>query len=74
MAESENVARGLVPRWGRGGASHNPPCHFAVPSLNSGFSYLGVPAVYRAIGTDWATAILDPKAPSLLEMRASAAG
>ena len=51
MAESENVARskttrgeGLVPRWGRGGASHNPPCHFAVPSLNSGFSYLGVPA------------------------------
>ena len=39
-----NVVRGLVPRWGRGGAWQNPPCHFAVPIHNSGFSYLGVPA------------------------------
>ena len=39
-----NVVRGLVPRWGRGGAWHNPSCQFAVPSHNSGFSYLGVPA------------------------------
>ena len=35
---------GLVPRWGRGGAWQNPPCQFALPSHNSGFSYLGVPA------------------------------
>ena len=47
MAESENVARGLVPCWGRGGAWQNPPCRFAVPNHNSGFSYLSVPA--RAI-------------------------
>ena len=42
----KNVARGLVPRWGRGGAPQNPPRQFAVPShnSNSGFSYLGVPA------------------------------
>ena len=38
------VARGLVPRWGRGGAWQNPPCRFAVPNHNSRFSYLGVPA------------------------------
>ena len=50
-ADGENVARskttrgeGLVPRWGRGGAQQNPPCRFAVPSPNSVFSYLGVPA------------------------------
>ena len=36
--------RGLVPRWGRGGAWQNPPRKFAVPNLNSRFSYLGVPA------------------------------
>ena len=36
--------RGLVPRWGRGGAWRNPPCQFAVPNHNSGFSHLGVPA------------------------------
>ena len=39
-----NVARGLVPRWGRGGAWQNPPCRFAVQNHNSGFSHLGVPA------------------------------
>ena len=44
MAESENVVRGLVPRWGRGGAWQNPRCQFAVPSHNSTFSCLGVPA------------------------------
>ena len=44
MAERENVVRGLVPRWGRGGAWQNPPCQFTVTSHNSGFSYLGVPA------------------------------
>ena len=38
------VARGLVPRWGRGGAWQNPPCRFAVPNHNSRFSHLGVPA------------------------------
>ena len=43
--------RGLVPRWGRGGAWQNPPCQFAVPSHNSGFSYLGVPA--PAGMSDW---------------------
>ena len=46
-----NVVRGLVPRWGGGGAWQNPPCQFAVPSHNSSFSYLRVPA---ATGTsDW---------------------
>ena len=35
---------GLVPRWGGGGAWQNPPSQFAVPSHNSSFSYLGVPA------------------------------
>ncbi len=44
MAERENVARGLVPRWGRGGAWQNPPCQLAIPNHNSGFSYLGAPA------------------------------
>ena len=35
---------GLVPRWARDGAWRNPPCQFAAPNHNSGFSYLGVPA------------------------------
>ena len=39
-----NVVRGLVPRRGRGGVWQSPPCQFAVPSHNSSFSYLGVPA------------------------------
>ena len=39
-----NVARGLVPRWGRGGAWQNPPRQLAVPNHNSGFSHLGAPA------------------------------
>ena len=43
--------RGLVPRWGGGGAWQNPPCQFAVPSHNSGFSYSGVPA--PAGMSDW---------------------
>ena len=34
-----SVARGLVPRWGRGGAWQNPPRQFAAPNHNSGFSY-----------------------------------
>ena len=58
IAESENVVRsktsrgeGLVPRWGRGRAWQNPPCQFAVPSHNSSFSYLGVPA--PAGMSDW---------------------
>ena len=42
--EKKNVVRGLVPRWGRGRAWQNPPGQFAVPNLNSRFSYLGVPA------------------------------
>ena len=37
-----NVVRGLVPRWGGGGAWQNPRSQFAVPSHNSSFSYLGV--------------------------------
>ena len=44
MAERENVARGLVPRWGRSGAWQNPPCQLAIPNHNSGFSHLGAPA------------------------------
>ena len=28
--------RGLVPRWGRGGAEQDPPRRFAVPNHNSG--------------------------------------
>ena len=35
---------GLVPRWGRAGAWHNPPRQPAVPNHNFGFSHLGVPA------------------------------
>ena len=42
---------GLVPRWGGGGAWQNPWCQFAVPSHNSSFSYLGVPAA--AGMSDW---------------------
>ena len=42
---------GLVPRWGRGGAWQNPRCQLAVPSHNSNFSYLGVPAA--AGMSDW---------------------
>ena len=42
---------GLVPRWGGGGAWQNPRCQFAVPSHNSNFSYLGVPA--PAGMSDW---------------------
>ena len=40
----KNVARGLVPRWGRGGAWQNPPRQFGVPNHSSGFSYPCVPA------------------------------
>ena len=43
-AERENVVRGLVPRWGGGGAWQNSRCQFAVPSHISRASYLGVPA------------------------------
>ena len=47
-----NVVRGLVPRWGGwGGAWQNPRCQFAIPSHNSSFSYLGVPA--PAGMSDW---------------------
>ena len=35
---------GACPPLGRRGAWQNPPCQFSVPSHNSGFSYLGVPA------------------------------
>ena len=40
---TENVVRGLVPRWGRGGAWQNPPRQLSVPSHNSSISNLGVP-------------------------------
>ena len=43
--------RGLVPRWGRGGAWQNPLCKFFVPRHNSGTSYPGVPA--PAGMSDW---------------------
>ena len=46
-----NVVRGLVPRWGGGGAWQNPPRQFAIPSHNSSFSSLGVPA--PAGMSDW---------------------
>ena len=46
-----NVVRGLVPRWGRGGAWQNPPCQFDAPTHNSNFSYLRVPA--PAGMSDW---------------------
>ena len=37
--------RGLVPRWGGGGGAwQNPRWQFAVPSHNSSFSFLRVPA------------------------------
>ena len=55
---TENVVRGLVPRWGRGGAWQNPPRQFAVPSHNSSFSYLGVPA--PAGMSDWYENALKP--------------
>ena len=47
--ESRGVGRGecsagACPPLGRRGAWQNPPCQFAVPSHNSSFSYLGVPA------------------------------
>ena len=42
---------GACPPQGSGGAWQNPPCQFAVPSHNSGFSHLGVPAV--AGMSDW---------------------
>ena len=44
VSTSRKCSAGLVPRWGRGGAWQNPPCQFAVPNHDSGFSYLGVPA------------------------------
>ena len=50
-AERENEVRskttrgeGLVPRWGGGGERQNRRSQFVVPSRNSGFSNLGVPA------------------------------
>ena len=43
MYVEDFARRGLVPRWGGGGAWQNPPCQFAVPSHNSSSSYLGVP-------------------------------
>ena len=46
-----NVVRGLVPRWGGGGAWQNPPRQLAVPNHNSGFSSFGVPA--PAGMSDW---------------------
>ena len=44
MGVIANVVRGLVPRWGGGGAWQNPPCEFAAKNHNSSFSYLGLPA------------------------------
>ena len=42
---------GACPPLGAGGAWQNPPCQLAVPSHNSGFSYLRVPA--PAGTSDW---------------------
>ena len=69
-------ARGLVPRWGRGGAWQNPPRQFAVPNHNSGFSYLGVPAA-TGMG-DWyesmsRTPIRDRLPPSISSFQRSKA-
>ena len=45
-----------VPRYAagiqRGGEWQNPPCQFAVPSHNSSFPYLGVPAPYPDTGRE----------------------
>ena len=46
-----NVVRGLVPRWGGGGAWQNPTRPRAASSQNSSFSYLGVPATTGM--SDW---------------------
>ena len=46
-----NVVRGLVPRWGQGLDWQNPPRRFSVPTRDSGFSSLGVPA--EAGMSDW---------------------
>ena len=51
MRSKTSRGEGLVPRWGRVGAPQNPPCQTAVPSHNSNFSYLGVPAA--AGMSDW---------------------
>ena len=50
-AVEDYARRGAVPRWGRGGAWQNSRCQFAVPSHNTSFSYLGVPA--PAGMSDW---------------------
>ena len=42
---------GACPPLGAGGAWQNPPCQLAVPSHNSGYSYLRVPA--PAGTSDW---------------------
>ena len=44
MRSKTSRGEGLVPRWGGGGAWQNPPCQFAIPSHNSSFSCLRVPA------------------------------
>ena len=43
-AVEDFARRGACPPLGRRGAWQNPRCQFAVPSHNSSFSYLGVPA------------------------------
>ncbi len=47
----ENVARGLVPRWGGAWAWQNRPREFAAQNGDFVFSYLGVPA--QAGMSDW---------------------
>ena len=45
MRSKTTRGEGLVPRWGGGGGAwQNPRCQLAVPSHNSSFSYLVVPA------------------------------
>ena len=44
MRSKTSRGEGLVPRWGRAWAWQNRPCEFAVPTHNSSFSNLGVPA------------------------------
>ena len=51
MRSKTSRGEGLVPRWGRVGEWQNRPRQLAVPSHNSSFSYLGVPAATGM--SDW---------------------
>ena len=71
-AVEDFARRGACPPLGAGGAWQNPPCQLAVPSHNSGYSYLRVPA--PAGTSDWYENTRLPKrrqAPSFPRKRES---